>query len=258
MYELLLIGLVVGILAQLIDGALGMAYGVSSTTAFVSMGISPVLASASVHTAEIFTTLVSGSSHFRLGNVRKDMLLRLAVPGVIGGVMGAFVSVSLSTDSRLQLIVGGVLLFMGILILSKFAFRQALHFRKERPSSRMLVPLGYIAAFLDAIGGGGWGPIATTTLVTNKVKPNEAIGSVNFAEFFVTVAETVTFILLIGAYQFNGLWILIIGLIIGGVICAPFAAWACKKLPCRILGMLVGTTVIILSARIILRYFAIW
>jgi len=231
-----------------------MAYGVSSTTALVSIGVYPALASASVHTAEIFTTLISGTSHFKLGNVRKDMILHLAVPGVIGGATGAFVAVSLSSKI-LQLVVGGILLFMGLLILSRFALKKMLHFRKERPSSKMLVPLGYVAAFLDALGGGGWGPIATTTLVTNKVEPSKAIGSVNFTEFFVTLTESITFIILIGPEQFS--WIIIIGLLVGGAICAPVAAFGCKKIPQRILGTLVGITVMILSTRMILKFFGI-
>ncbi len=253
MIELFLLGLLVGFLAQLIDGALGMAYGVSSTTALVSIGVYPALASASVHTAEIFTTLISGTTHFKLGNVRKDMILHLAVPGVIGGATGAFVAVSLSSKT-LQLVVGGILLFMGLLILSRFALKKVLHFRRERPSSKMLMPLGYVAAFLDALGGGGWGPIATTTLVTNKVEPSKAIGSVNFAEFFVTLTEAITFIILIGPEQFS--WIIIIGLI-GGAICAPIAAWGCKRIPQRTLGTLVGITVIILSTRMILKFLGI-
>jgi len=254
MLDLFLIWLLVGFLAQLIDGALGMAYGVSSTTALVSIGVYPALASASVHTAEIFTTLISGTSHFKLGNVRKDMILHLVVAGVIGGATGAFVAVSLSSNI-LQLVVGGILLFMGLLILVRFASKKVPHFRRKRPSSKMLVPLGYIAAFLDALGGGGWGPIATTTLVTNKVEPSKAIGSVNFAEFFVTLTESITFIILIGPEQFS--WIIILGLLIGGIICAPIAAWGCKKLPQKILGTLVGIAVIFLSIRMILKFFRI-
>lgn len=254
MFELLFTWLLVGFLAQLIDGTLGMAYGVSSTTALVSVGVYPALASASVHTAEIFTTLVSGISHFKLGNVRKDMILRLAVPGVIGGVTGAFVAVSLSSKI-LQLTVGGILLFMGLLIFFRFALKRVLQFRKERLSSRILMPLGYFAALLDALGGGGWGPITTTTLVTNKVKPSEAVGSVNFIEFFVTLAEAITFIMLIGPEEFN--WIIILSLLAGGVLCAPIGAWGCKRLPHRLLGTLVGVTVMILSIRMILKFFGI-
>jgi uncharacterized membrane protein YfcA len=254
MLELFLIWLLVGFVAQLIDGALGMAYGVSSTSALVSIGVYPALASASVHTAEIFTTLISGASHFKLGNVRKDMIFHLVVPGVVGGATGAFVAVSLSSNI-LQLVVGCILLFMGLLILFRFVLKRVLQFRKERPSSKMLVPLGYVAAFLDALGGGGWGPIATTTLVTKKVEPSKAIGSVNFAEFFVTITEATTFMILIGPEQFS--WLIILGLLIGGVICAPVSALACRKLPHRILGTLVGATVIVLSMRMILKFFGL-
>ena len=246
--ELILIWAIVGFLAQLIDGALGMAYGVSSTTALVTIGIYPALASASVHTAEIFTTFVSGSFHFKFGNVERNMSLRLIIPGVIGGITGAYVATSVS-GKPLSAIVGFILLFMGFIILYKFAFKNSTHFRTKRPSFKALVPLGYAAAFIDALGGGGWGPIATTTLVANNVKPNKAIGSVNFAEFFVTTAETITFLIFIGPGNFN--WLMIFGLIAGGLICAPIASWLCKKLSPRILGILVGTAVIMLSVRII-------
>jgi len=249
--ETILIWAFIGFLAQLIDGALGMAYGVSSTTALVTIGIYPALASASVHTAEIFTTLVSGSAHFKFGNVEHNMSLHLVIPGIIGGITGAFVAVSVS-GKPLSAIVGFVLLSMGFIILYKFTFKNSTHYRTKRPSSKALVPLGYTAAFIDALGGGGWGPIATTTLVANNVKPNKAIGSVNFAEFFVTTAETITFILLIGPENFN--WLVVLGLMAGGLICAPFAAWLCKKVPQRILGILVGITVMVLSVRMILKF----
>ena len=252
MFDFILFWALVGFLAQLVDGALGMGYGVSSTTALVSIGVYPALASASVHTAEIFTTFVSGNCHFKLGNVRRDIILPLAIPGVVGGITGAFACSSLPSG-LLKPIVASVLLVMGLIILSKFAFRRVLLFRKERPSSKMLIPLGYIAAFFDALGGGGWGPIATTTLVTNKVNPSKAIGSVNFAEFFVTLAEAITFMILIGPEQYS--WEIVLGLIIGGVICAPIAALLCKRVPHGILGTIVGATVVLLSARTILMFF---
>jgi len=248
--ELILVWAIVGFLAQLIDGTLGMAYGVSSTTALVTIGVYPALASASVHTAEVFTTLVSGSAHLKFGNVERNMALHLVIPGVIGGITGAYVCTGVS-GNLLSAIVGSILLSMGFVILYKFAFKNTPHFRTKRPSSKTLVPLGYIAAFTDALGGGGWGPIATTTLVANNVKPNEAIGSVNFAEFFVTTAETITFLILIGPENYN--WLIVLGLIAGGIICAPIAAWLCKKLPHRTLGILVGTTIMILSVRMILK-----
>ena len=251
MFEFFLVWVLVGFLAQLIDGALGMAYGVSSTTVLVSIGVYPALASASVHTAEIFTTFVSGNAHFRLGNVRRDMILFLTIPGILGGVTGAYVCSTISAKP-LKVIVGGILLAMGLIILYRFTFKRVLHFRTERPSSKMLTTLGYISAFLDALGGGGWGPVATTTLVANNVEPSKAIGSVNFTEFFVTVAETLTFLVLIGPENFN--WEIILGLMAGGLICAPVAAFMCKKLPHKILGILVGATIITLSLRTILTF----
>lgn len=254
LFELFIVWVSVGLLAQLIDGTLGMAYGVSSTTALVSIGTYPALASASVHTAEIFTTFVSGNAHLKLGNVRLDFIKFLAIPGIIGGITGAYIAVTM-TSNILRLVVGGILFFMGLIILFRFIAKHALHFRKEKPSSKMLAGLGYIAALMDALGGGGWGPIATTTLVANKVEPSKAIGSVNFTEFFVTLAESITFILLIGPEKFS--WEIILGLIIGGLVCAPIAALACKKISHRLLGIIVGTTVIILSLRMILNFFAI-
>jgi len=249
--ETLLVWAFVGCLAQLIDGALGMAYGVSSTTALVTIGVYPALASASVHTAEIFTTLASGSAHLKFGNVERNMASHLVIAGVFGGITGAAVATSVS-GKPISAIVGFILLAMGFIILYKFAFKNTTHFRTTRPSSKALVPLGYVAAFADAIGGGGWGPIATTTLVANNVKPNKAIGSVNFAEFFVTTAEAITFLVLIGPENFN--WLIIVGLLAGGLVCAPIAAWLCKRVPQRILGIVVGTTVMILSVRMILKF----
>lgn len=251
MLELILVWAFVGFLAQLIDGALGMAYGVSSTTALISIGAYPALASASVHTAEIFTTLVSGSAHLKFGNVERNMAFHLLIPGVIGGITGAYVCTSVS-GKPLSAIVGFMLLSMGFIILYRFAFKSTLHFRTKNPSSKALVPLGLAAAFTDALGGGGWGPIATTTLVANNVKPNQAIGSVNFAEFFVTTAETIAFLILIGPENFN--WLIVLGLLAGGVICAPIAALVCKKVSHRILGALVGITIMILSVRMILKF----
>jgi uncharacterized membrane protein YfcA len=249
--ELVVVWAIVGFIAQLIDGTLGMAYGVSCSTALISIGVYPALASASTHTSEIFTTLVSGCAHFKLGNVERNMALHLVIPGIIGGISGAFICTSIS-GKPLSAIVGFVLLTMGFIILYKFAFKNTSQFRTKRLSWKKLMPLGYIAAFIDALGGGGWGPIATTTLVATDTEPSKAVGSVNFAEFFVTTAEAVAFLILIGLENFN--WLIVLGLLTGGIICAPIAAWLCKKLPRRMLGILVGATVIILSVRMILKF----
>jgi len=250
----LLVWALVGFLAQLIDGSLGMAYGVTSTSVLISMGVYPAIASASVHTAEIFTTLASGGAHLKVGNVRRDIVSSLLIFGVLGGVAGAYVCTTISAKP-LRAIVGTILLVMGFLILLKFSLRRTLRFKTEKPSSGMLRALGFLAAFTDALGGGGWGPIATTTLVVNDIEPSKAIGSVNFTEFFVTFSETLAFLILLGPERFQ--WEIILGLIAGGLICAPISAFACKKLPQRMLGVLVGITVISLSIRMLLTLFGL-
>jgi uncharacterized membrane protein YfcA len=230
--------IIVGFVAQMIDGALGMAYGVSSTTFLLSIGIPPAAASASVHTAEIFTSGVSGLSHLKLGNVDKHLFKRLVIPGVLGGVLGAYVLTAVP-GKAIKPFIALYLLVMGLVILLK-----ALKKTKERVRTR-LFPLGAVGGFLDAIGGGGWGPIVTSTLVANGNHPRFAIGSVNLAEFFVTVAEVAAFLTVIGLVH----WQIIVGLIIGGILAAPLAAYACKRLPARTLKFILGALIMILSVR---------
>jgi uncharacterized membrane protein YfcA len=221
-----------------IDGALGMAYGVSSTTVLLSLGIPPAPASASVHTSEIFTTLASGLSHLRLKNVDKSLFKKLLIPGMIGGGLGACILTFMPTEI-IKPLVGIYLLIMGFLILRK------LFHEKETTLKIKITLLGGIGGFLDAVGGGGWGPVVTSTLVARGDKPRLTIGSVNLAEFFVTLTEAATFFTLLGIVHLE----IIIGLIIGGVAAAPFAAYACKKLPPRILMAIVGVVIIALSIR---------
>ena len=253
-FNLLFLWVVIGFLAQLIDGALGMAYGVASTSALVSIGVYPAIASASVHTAKIFTSLASGGAHFKIGNVRRDIVLSLVIFGVPGSILGAYLSTTMPFRP-LGTLVGCILLIMGLLILLKFESRRKLYFKTDKPPSIFLRTVGFSAAFIDALGGGGWGPIATTTLVAEDFEPSKAIGSVNFAEFFITLSTTLAFIILLGPRNFY--WRVIVGLVIGGLICAPLAAFACKKLPQRILSALVGITVITLSGRILLISFGL-
>jgi len=240
----IIIFILFGFIAQLIDGALGMAYGVSSNAFFLSLGIPPSIASACIHTSEMFTTAVSGISHFKLGNVDKKIFLRLLIPGVIGGVLGAYILTELP-GGKIKPFVSLYLLIMGLWILVKIVRKT----HQIKTKSR-LIPLGLAGGFFDAIGGGGWGPIVTTTLVANGNHPRYVIGSVNSAEFFVTVAESVTFFATIGTLLFQH-WEKIVGLIIGGVIAAPFAAWVCKKLPHKVLMLLVGLLISGLSIRIL-------
>lgn len=243
---------IIGFLAQIIDGALGMGYGVTASSLLISLGIYPVIASASVHTAELFVTFVSGISHFKFGNIRKDLLLPLISFGIIGGIIGACGLVKLPSK-QIKLVVGSILLTMGSIIFYRFMFsyKKVITSGIQKYPVNRLRALGFFAAFIDAIGGGGWGPICTPTLVVTGTEPNKAVGSVNLAEFFITIAIACTFLVLIGSENFR--WDVIFALLIGGVIGAPIAAFICKKLPKRILGIFVGIAVIILSCRMILR-----
>jgi uncharacterized protein len=178
--------IVVGFLAQMIDGALGMAYGVSSNAFLLSIGIPPAAASASVHAAEVVTTAVSGISHWRFGNIDKKLLLRLMLPGVIGAAIGAYILSSLPGD-MLRPYINAYLLVMGLVILRKAFITQP---KPIHDIPRLVSPLGFIGGFFDAIGGGGWGPIVTTTLVARGNSPRTTIGSVNASEFFVTLSQS--------------------------------------------------------------------
>lgn len=228
----------VGFLAQAIDGALGMAYGITSTTFLLSAGATPAMASASVHIAEIFTTGVSGVAHAKLGNVDKKLFLRLLVPGMIGAVLGA-VLVTQVDGKALKPIISAYLLIMGIYILSK-AWR-TITLRQDAP--RHVAKLALFGGFVDSAGGGGWGPVVTTSLVGSGCDPRTTIGSVNFAEFYLALAGATAFTLMVG----TGVWVLVLGLIIGGLGAAPFAALVTKKLKTRTLLILVGTLISIVS-----------
>lgn len=238
----IIIFIVVGFIAQMIDGALGMAYGVSSNTFLLSLGIPPAIASASVHAAEIVVTAISGISHLSFGNVNKEIVKRLVIPGVIGGVVGAYILTAVPGDV-IKPFIAIYLLIMGLVIILR-AFREV---KETEVKTTELLPLGLIGGFFDAIGGGGWGPIVTSTLVARGNNPRFSVGSVNFSEFFVTIAEVITFLALIGLVK----WQIILGLLIGGVIAAPLAAYICKRLPTRTLMIMVGALIIILSIRTI-------
>jgi uncharacterized protein len=234
--------IVVGFIAQLVDGSLGMAYGVSASTILLGLGVSPAIASASVHTAEVVTTGISGLSHHRLGNISRDFFVRLVLPGMIGGAIGAFILTSFPGD-LIAPFVSVYLLVMGIVILRK-AFKN-ISAATETP--RHLVPLGLTGGFFDAVGGGGWGPIVTSTLVAGGHNPRIVIGSVNAAEFFVTLVQAITFFLTLGVIHTPA----VIGLIIGGIPAAPVAAYLVKHIAPRRLMVVVGCLIIVLSIRTI-------
>lgn len=229
----------VGLLAQTVDGALGMAYGITSTSFLLATGSSPAVASASVHIAEVFTTGVSGISHLKLGNVNRQLFLRLLVPGITGASLGAWV-LSEVDGAALKPYVSAYLMLMGLYVLSKV-------FRKLKPSGkppRHVAKLGLLGGFVDAVGGGGWGPVVTTTLVGSGHDPRTTIGSVNLAEFFLTFVTAGVFTLLIDQTP----WPTVAGLVAGGLFAAPLAALLTRRLHARVLLVLVGSVISMISA----------
>lgn len=225
----------VGLLAQIVDGALGMAYGLTSTSFLLATGASPALASASVHMAEVFTTGASGISHAKFGNVDKKLFLRLLIPGIVGGLLGALVVTQID-GKTLKPFITVYLLLMGVYVLSK-AFRKHIATRKSEP--KHVAKLALLGGFVDTSGGGGWGPVVTTTLVGTGHDPRTTIGSVNFAEFFLTLTSAASLFILVD----ETIWHVVAGLIIGGLFAAPFAAYACKKFSTRTLLILVGVLI---------------
>jgi hypothetical protein len=239
MLEQLLLFAAIGFAAQLVDGAIGMAYGLTGTSVLLGFGVPPATASASIHAAEMFTTGASGLAHWRFGNIQFAWVARLAIPGMIGGAAGAFLLVSFPSQT-VRPFVAAYLLAMGVLIIHR-ALRNA----TQSKEPKRIESLGLVGGFLDAVGGGGWGSIVTSTLIGRGASPRFAIGSVNMAEFFVTATISATFLATIGLE----LWPIIAGLIAGGIVAAPLAALATKKLPHRPLMMLVGGAIVLLSVR---------
>ena len=236
--------ILVGFLGQMIDGSLGMAYGVSCNTFLLAMGLPPAVSSASVHAAEVVTTGISGLAHHKLGNVRKDLFLRLLIPGIIGGGLGAY-ALTQFDGSVIKPYISGYLVIMGAIILIRGIRKNP----NQREVKRGIEPLALAGGLLDALGGGGWGPMVTTTLVASGNQPRQTIGSVNASEFFVTLTESVVFILTIGLTH----WQIILGLLLGGAAAAPLAALVTRRLPVRLLMILVGVLIIAVSLKTILE-----
>jgi len=236
----------VGFVAQLVDGALGMAYGVLTNTVLLAIGLPPAQASALVHTAEIFTTGASAASHIYHRNVDWRMVARLGVTGVLGAILGAWILSNIDVTAARRFVYG-YLLLMGLYILWK-SMRIALVPRKL---AGWTAPLGFVAGFLDASGGGGWGPMTTSTLVGSGHAPRHAVGSVNTTEFFVTVAAATTFFAELGASALEHL----IPLVLGGVLAAPFGGWVVKRVPARGLMTAMGLLIVTLSIVQLFRAF---
>lgn len=229
----------VGLVAQMIDGALGMAYGITATTFLLAAGAPPAMASGATHLAEVFTTGVSGISHLKLGNVNKRLVLSLLVPGLIGGLLGTYV-LSNVDGQLLKPFISAYLLLMGLYVFSK-AFKTIQQAREINAAK--VAPLALFGGFMDTTGGGGWGPIVTTSLVGAGHDPRTTIGSVNFAEFFLTVTVAAAFFTILD----STVWIFVAGLALGGLFAAPFAALITRHLKTRTLLMLVGSLISLVS-----------
>src|SRR5918998_1513225 len=240
-----------GVGGQLVGGSLGMAYGVSSTTLLLFVGVAPALASAAVHIAEVGTTAVSGISHASFGNVDWSKIVWMAIPGGIGAFLGAYLLVYASTAEAtaglVEPVVAIFLFCLGVYVLSRFAFR-----RNERPvevrpiSRKFLTPLGLVAGFLDAMGGGGWGPISTPTLLSSgRMEPRKIIGTVDTSEFVVALCASLGFLLSLSFAEIP--WQVVGALLLGGIIAAPLAAFIVRLLPARILGTAVGGVILIVN-----------
>lgn len=242
----------VGTIAQFIDGSLGMGFGLTSSTLLITLGASAAVASAAVHFAEIGTTLVSGASHWHAENIDRKILLRLAIPGGIGAFLGAtFLSfVDLSSS---KIFISTLLLFLGFLLLYRNAFKKEDQVNViEIKSPSFLSYLGFTGGFVDASGGGGWGPIVTSTLIsTTSTQPRKVIGTVSAAEFVVAVAASIGFLVQIPRIDID--WAIVGGLALGGIIAAPFAARLVAILPAKQLGMVVAIAIITLNALAIIR-----
>jgi uncharacterized membrane protein YfcA len=228
----------VGFCAQMVDGAVGMAYGTISSTLLVSMGVPPATASAGVHTVETFTTCVSGISHAAHRNVDWKLFARLVVPGIVGGVLGAYVLTRISAATARPIVLA-YLACIGLYLL----WRGIMHRHVEK-EPRIVAPLGLVGGFLDAAGGGGWGPVVTSNLLVQGGSPRKVIGTVNTAEFFVTVTISATFIFTLGLRAFTAQTV---GLLIGGLFAAPLGARVAKRVAADRLLTMVGIVLIATS-----------
>ena len=242
----------VGFIAQLIDGSLGMAYGASSATLLLAVGVAPALASASVHISEVATTAVSGISHWRFGNVDWGKMVWLTVPGALGAFGGALAVSAISAEAA-KPFVALFLFLLGVYILARFSFRRTHRPVVNKPISRkFLSPLGLGAGFLDAAGGGGWGAINTSTLMsTGRMEPRKVVGTVDTSEFLVAVAASIGFFVALSFAEIP--WSIVAALLIGGVIAAPLAAFIVRLLPARILGTAVGSIILITNMKTFLE-----
>jgi uncharacterized membrane protein YfcA len=237
----------VGFFAQLVDGTLGMAYGVSCSTLLLNFGVAPKVATAAVHTAEVFTTGVSGLSHLKFGNIDKKLFLRIVITGVAGAMIGAYLISAVFDGKLIKPYIATYLLVLGIVILVKGILNQ------PKPESKIKYAevLALFGGFFDAIGGGGWGPIVTSNLINQGKNPRETIGTVNTAEFFVAFFGTGVFLFFVGIDS----WKTVLGLIIGGVIAAPIGAYFASRVNKKTIMILIGAVIILTSSYTLYKIF---
>lgn len=254
----LIIFTLVGVGAQLVDGALGMAFGVTASTLLVLSGVASAQASAAVHLAEVGTTLASGLSHWKFRNIDWRIVATLGLPGALGAFLGATVLSSLSTEDAAP-VMAAILLAIGVYVLLRFSLRTppAVRVGTTRHGARFLVPLGLFGGFIDASGGGGWGPVTTSTLLSSgKTAPRTVIGSVSASEFLVAVSASLGFLAGLREQFFDNLPV-VLGLAVGGVIAAPLAAWLVSRISPALLGTAVGGVVVLTNAQKLVDYFAV-
>ena len=244
-YDLLLY-IAIGFAAQLVDGALGMAYGATASSLLLGIGVAPAVSSATVHAAECFTTGMSALSHHTFGNIDRTLFRRLLLPGMLGAAVGAYLLVQLPGDA-IKPWIAGYLLLLGIVIIAK-GFREIV----AKKVTSHLIPLGFFGALIDAIGGGGWGPVVATNLLARGNAARLTIGTVNAVEFFVTLTASLVFLMTLGVSH----WQIVASLAIGGVAAAPLGGWLVKHLNPRYLIFVVGFLVVGLSLRTLYLHFA--
>jgi uncharacterized protein len=246
--QTLIVLVIVGFLAQLVDGALGMAYGATSASLVLAAGLAPAAASASVHLAELGTTAVSGFSHWRFGNIDWRTVRRLGIPGAIGAFVGAVLLSNISAEIAKPWM-ASILLVLGVYILLRFTLKGAPQKEGRRyVRGRFVAPLGLGAGFIDATGGGGWGPVSTPTLIASgRMEPRKVIGSVDTSEFLVALAASIGFLLALGSQGIKGSYVF--ALLAGGIVAAPIAAWFVRIVTARILGTAVGGLILLTNTR---------
>jgi uncharacterized membrane protein YfcA len=246
----LLLVAIIGFVAQLVDGSLGMGYGVTSATLLATVGFAPAVASATIHVAKIGTGIMSGAAHWRFGNVHWRAVVMLSVPGALGAFVGALVLSYIAAEVAAPW-VALILAILGIVVLARTVLGRTPAIRVYTPRWRALGPLGLAGGFIDSVGGGGWGPVTTSTMMAaNSLSPNQVIGTTSMAEFIVAIAASVGFLMALGSESIA--WDAMAALLLGGLIAAPIAAWLVSRLDHRVLGGLVGGMILFYNAEKVL------